>query len=225
MDNIQKNYNEIMNNVKKSAEAVGKTEKDICVVAVTKTVDVESMKELQKLGINNFGENKVQELLDKYDEFENINWHFIGHLQKNKVKYIVDKVSLIHSVDSISLCEEIDRQAKKHNKIVNVLIQINIGEDEKKFGIKDNQLSEFMENALKFNNIKVCGLMTILPNTNNIQEKRIFYSKMRKLIVDNSHKIVDNIGSASLSMGMTSDYNIAIEEGATIIRVGTGFFC
>lgn len=225
MDNIQKNYNEIMNNVRKSAEVVGKTESDICVVAVTKTVDVERMKELQKLGINNFGENKVQELLDKYDEFENINWHFIGHLQKNKVKYIVDKVSLIHSVDSISLCEEIDKQAKKYNKIVNVLIQINIGEDEKKFGIKDNQLDEFVKNALNFNNIRVCGLMTILPNTSNVEEKREFYSKMRKLIVDNSHKIVDNIDSASLSMGMTSDYNIAIEEGATIIRVGTGFFC
>lgn len=203
----------------------GRDREEVTLIAVSKTKPVSELREAYDLGVRVFGENKVQELADKYDELpKDIHWHMIGHLQRNKVKYIIDKVDLIHSVDSIRLAEAIEKEAAKRNIQVNILIEVNVAGEESKFGVSPSELPEFVEEVAKFPHIQVQGLMTIAPFVEDSEENRAIFERLRKLSVDIKDKKVDNITMRVLSMGMTNDYSVAVEEGATMIRVGTGIF-
>lgn len=198
---------------------------EVTLIAVSKTKPVSMLKEAYELGIRDFGENKVQEILSKYDELpKDIRWHMIGHLQRNKVKSIVDKVYMIHSVDSLRLAEEISKEACKINRRIPILVEVNIAEEESKFGLKGNEVLNFVLEIAKLPGILVSGLMTVAPYVENSEENRQYFEKLRQLSVDIGNKNIDNVNMNILSMGMTGDYKVAIEEGATHIRVGTGIF-
>ena len=170
-------------------------------------------------------ENKVQEITEKYDALpRDISWHMIGHLQRNKVKYIIDKVDYIHSVDSVRLAETIEKEAAKHNLTVKILVEVNVAGEESKFGLSPEEVLPFIEEISEFSHIQVCGLMTIAPFVENPEENRPYFSRLRKLSVDIDSKKVNNVNMSMLSMGMTNDYEVAIEEGATMVRIGTGLF-
>ncbi len=197
----------------------------VTLVAVSKTKPIDDIKMVYELGVRDFGENKVQELVDKYEKLpKDIRWHMIGHLQTNKVKYIIDKVTLIHSVDSIKLAAEISRQAVKKNVTAHVLIEINTGDEESKFGVAYEEALPLIEEITKLPNIVVDGLMAVAPYVENSEENRQYFVKMRELYVDIIEKNIDNVNMNVLSMGMSGDYLVAIEEGATHVRVGTGVF-
>ncbi|SKA76979.1 hypothetical protein SAMN05428976_102393 [Clostridium sp. USBA 49] len=201
-----------------------KISKDTVLIAVSKTRSIEEIKEAYDCGIRDFGENKVQELIGKIDSLPNdINWHLIGHLQTNKVKYIVGKVSLIHSLDSIKLLYEIEKQYKNKNCIANVLIQVNIGREESKTGILLEDLEELLLSCEKCSNVKIWGLMAIIPKGSQ-ESCSMYFKKMKKLWDDISLRKFKNIKMKYLSMGMTGDYEIAIKEGSNMIRIGTGIF-
>lgn len=195
-------------------------------IAVSKTKPSSMIMEAYNEGIRDFGENKVQELIDKYEELpKDIRWHMIGHLQRNKVKYIVDKVALIHSVDSLRLAEEISKEAIKKSVIVSILIELNVAAEESKFGLGLNRETiELVKEIAKLPNILIKGLMTVAPYTENAEENRIYFSNLLQFSVDISNENIDNVCMDVLSMGMTGDYEVAIEEGATYVRVGTGIF-
>lgn len=225
MNTISENLKVINANIKKAAIKSGRKPEDITILGVTKTIDIERIKQLISLGIINLGENKVQELLQKYDVINSdVNWHLIGHLQTNKVKYIIDKVKMIHSVDSIKLAEEINKRAKQNNLTVDILIEVNIAQEASKHGINADELPLLVEKILKLDNINLKGLMTVAPFVENPQNNRIYFKKMRNLFVDIQEENKDNIIMEFLSMGMTNDYEVAIEEGANIVRIGTGIF-
>lgn len=221
---ISQNIKEVKEKIEMAAARSGRKSEDITLVAVSKTQPIEKIIEAKESGLNIFGENKVQEIVDKYPNIIEVQWHLIGHLQTNKVKYIIDKVSLIHSLDSISLAEEIDKRAKKANKIMPVLIQINIGKEESKSGIFEEELQDFIEELKKFNNIVIKGIMTIPPKADSDDEARKYFKRMKEIFESLKVYNCENIDIEYLSMGMTGDYEIAIEEGANIIRVGTGIF-
>ncbi len=203
----------------------GRNREEVTLIAVSKTKPTEILQEAYNLGIRIFGENKVQELTQKYELLpKDIQWHFIGHLQTNKVKYIVDKVAMIHSVDSIKLAEAIEKEAAKKDCIVRILVEVNVAQEESKFGISEEEVLPFIEKVSKFKHIKVEGLMTIAPFVENPEENRPIFSKLHQLSVDINEKNIDNVNVSILSMGMTNDYEVAIEEGATFVRVGTGIF-
>lgn len=198
---------------------------EVTLIAVSKTKPVETLQSAYDLGVRIFGENKVQELVDKYEVLpEDIKWHMIGHLQRNKVKYIIDKVSFIHSVESVRLAETIEKEAAKHNCIVDVLIEVNVAGEESKFGLSPEEVPSFVEEISKFTHLRVKGLMTIAPFVDDPEENRPVFKALKKLSVDIAAKNIDNVSMNVLSMGMTNDYQIAIEEGATMVRVGTGIF-
>lgn len=198
---------------------------NVTLIAVSKTMPVEMLREAYDAGARDFGENKVQEIVDKYPQLpEDIRWHLIGHLQTNKVKYIVDKVCMIHSVDSLRLAEEISRQAVKHDVCVNILIEVNVAEEESKFGVSVSDACALIEDIAKLPGIKVKGLMTVAPYTTDPEENRPVFSALRQLLVDIDSKNIDNVDMECLSMGMSGDYKVAIEEGATHVRVGTSIF-
>ncbi|MDD2979198.1 MAG: YggS family pyridoxal phosphate-dependent enzyme [Hespellia sp.] len=220
---------EALENVEKKIEISCKkgdrSREDVTLIAVSKTKPISVLQEAYDLGIRIFGENKVQELTDKYEALpKDIEWHMIGHLQRNKVKYIVDKVAMIHSVDSFRLAETIEKEAEKKNCVVNVLLEVNVAGEESKFGLAPDEVLPLIKKIASFSHIKVCGLMTIAPNVENPEENRPYFAKLRKLSVDIMHENIDNTNVSILSMGMTNDYMIAIEEGATMVRVGTGIF-
>lgn len=221
---LEDNLNEILKIVEKSKKDGNNDRAKL--IAVSKTFSADKIEYLYNLGIRDFGESRVQEFLDKYEKLSHldINWHFIGHLQKNKVKYIVDKVYLIHSVDSLGLANEINKQAEKHNLVSKILVQVNISNDEKKFGVMDNKLIEFIDELKELENVEFSGLMTILVDTDDDELKNSYYNKMLKLSIDILDKIKDNRNQIELSMGMSSDFDIAIKNGATLIRVGTRLF-
>lgn len=199
----------------------------VTLLAATKTVPAEVINyATQVMGITDIGENRVQELLDKYDklEKENIKIHFIGKLQTNKVKYIIDKVDLIHSLDSIKLAAEIDKQAKKHNKVMDVLIEINSGREENKSGILPEDVDDFIEKIGCFDNICVKGLMTIAPNCVNISDYKKYFEETYAKFIDICNKKSHNIKVELLSMGMSSSYQVAIESGSNIVRIGSSIF-
>lgn len=199
---------------------------EVSLIAVSKTKPIEMLQEAYEQGIRDFGENKVQELLQKYEELpKDIRWHMIGHLQRNKVKYIVDKVHLIHSVDSLRLAEEISKEAAKKEIYVNILIEVNIAGEDSKFGVScEEDCVELVMQISKLPNIYIKGLMTVPPFTENAEENRIYFAKLRQLAVDITKKNIDNVSIDILSMGMSGDYEVAIEEGATYVRVGTDIF-
>lgn len=222
---IFENIKEIQHNIALAAQKSGHRAEDILLLAVTKTVAPERIREAIACGIKSIGENKAQELVSKYEVLgKELDYHFIGHLQSNKVKYIADKVSLIHSVDSYSLAQEINKQAKKLNKVINILIEINIGGESSKSGIKPNEAEELFKKISAFEGIKVKGLMTIPPFSQNLEETRQYFKRMFELFIDIRQKKLDNVSMDFLSMGMSMDYTLAIEEGSNIVRIGSSIF-
>lgn len=203
----------------------GRDPKEVTLIAVSKTKPVSMLKEAYDAGARCFGENKVQEIMDKHPQLpEDIQWHMIGHLQRNKVKYIVDKVSMIHSVDSLRLAQTIEQEAAKHNVCVPVLLEVNVAQEESKFGLKMDEVLPLIETIADFPHIKVQGLMTIAPYVENAEDNRDFFRQLKKLSVDIGAKNINNVSMSVLSMGMTGDYQVAVQEGATMVRVGTGIF-
>lgn len=224
-DFVKENLDRVEENIKNACLRAGRDRSEVTLIAVSKTKPVEMIKEAVEWGAVNFGENKVQELTDKIPRLpESLSWHMIGHLQRNKVKYIIGKTVLIHSVDSIRLAKQIDEESKKAGIITKILVEVNAAGEESKFGITVDEALPFVEEVSKMQNIKVCGLMTIAPYVENPEENRIYFQKLRQLKVDISKKNIDNVSMDILSMGMTGDYEVAIEEGATLVRVGTGIF-
>lgn len=221
---IGDNIKSIKERIEFAAKKAGRNPDDILLLAVSKTQSIDKIKEVRDLGIKTFGENKVQEIIAKYDYIKDVKWHMIGHLQRNKVKYIIDKVDMIHSLDSIELAQEIDKRAQKNNIIMPVLIQINIGKENSKSGIYEEELFSFIENIKDYKNILISGIMTIPPKTDNEKEIRVYFKRMRELFEMLKNIKSDNINIKYLSMGMTGDFEIAIEEGANIVRIGTGIF-
>lgn len=221
---IAENLCEVEKRIAAAAKKSGRKREDITLVAVTKTHPAEMMNEAIDLGVTDIGENKPQEVRDKYEFVKPVKWHLIGHLQTNKVKYIIDKVSLIHSVDSIKLMDEIERQAQKHNIIMDILIQVNISGEESKSGIRPEELNLLLSHAGELNHIRVKGLMTIAPKTDNPEKNILHFDNMRQLFVDTSKNICDNVNMQYLSMGMSGDYETAIECGANMVRIGSAVF-
>jgi len=224
--NIKENIDNILNRVVLAAQKAGRNPEDITVIAVSKTVDAAKAKEAVEVGLVNLGENRVQEFVNKYEQLNNldIKWHMIGHLQKNKVKYIVDKAELIHSVESLDLAKEIDKRAKQHEIISKVLIELNIGEEDSKFGLNAENVYDFVKSIEQFDNIMVSGLMTVAPNCENPEEIRWIFKKMKEIFDNISRMKLKNMDMKYLSMGMTNDFEIAIEEGSNIVRIGTAIF-
>ena len=228
-DEIRENLKEVEEKINEAAGKAGRQRKDIKLIAVSKTNPVEVLEAAYACGVRVFGENRVQELKDKIDYFESkgikdIEWHLIGHLQTNKVKYIIGRVAMIHSVDSLKLAKAINDESEKKGVITDILIEINVGDEESKFGLTFDNTPEFADELVQFKNIRVKGLMCVAPFTENSEDNRKYFSKMRKLSVDIREKNKDNSSMCELSMGMTGDYSVAIEEGATMVRVGTGIF-
>ncbi len=222
---IKSNLLEVHKNMRKACEKAGRSESDVELIAVSKTKPVSDLMEAYESGCRIFGENKVQELVDKYNVMpKDIKWHMIGHLQRNKVKYIVDKTALIHSVDSLKLAEEISREALKKQVQVAILIEVNVAGEDTKFGVKPEETEELVRRAAVLPGISIKGLMTIAPYVDDPEENRQYFGKLKQLSVDINQKNIDNVNMNVLSMGMTGDYTVAIEEGATFIRVGTGIF-
>ena len=222
---LYENYEKVVENVKKACERSGRNFQDVTIIAVSKTKPLSDVEELLAHGITEFGENKVQEMVDKYEHVSKpVNWHLIGHLQTNKVKYIVDKACLIHSVDSVHLAKEIEKEAAKKDVVVKVLIEVNIAQEESKFGIREDEVYSLIDAIKDMPHVHVMGLMTIAPFVDNPEENRVYFRKMHQLLLDIKSKCIDNIDMSVLSMGMTNDYEIAVEEGATMIRVGTAIF-
>ncbi len=222
---LEENLKFVENEIQEACRRAGRRRDEVTLIAVSKTKPVSVLKEAYDLGVRVFGENKVQELMDKYEELpKDIHWHMIGHLQRNKVKYIIDKVDLIHSVDSVRLAETIEKEAARKNLTVNILIEVNVAGEESKFGVSPEELPEFVEQIAGLTHIRVQGLMTIAPFVEDSEANRRIFEDLRKLSVDIAEKNVDNITMRILSMGMTNDYSVAIEEGATMVRVGTGIF-
>lgn len=194
-------------------------------IAVSKTKPVSMIQEVYDSGVRDFGENKVQELVSKFDELpHDIRWHLIGHLQTNKVKYIIDKAYLIHSVDSLKLAKEISKEAVKHNLTARILIEVNVAQEESKFGTSVDEVVSLVEEIAKLPNILIKGLMTVAPFVENAEDNRIVFAKLKQLSVDINSKNIDNVHMDCLSMGMSGDYEVAIAEGATYVRVGTSIF-
>ncbi len=225
MNRIETNINFIKNNINNACKKINRNPEEINLIAVTKTIDTEQMNAALKMGIKIIGENKVQEIMEKYDKIEyETQWHMIGHLQTNKVKYIIDKVDLIHSVDSIRLAKEIDKRAKKINKIIDILIQINVADEETKFGLSSNKIDNTIKEISDFGNIRVQGLMAMVPYVEDPEVVRPYFKRMKKIYDSLKNSSFQKVNMNYLSMGMTNDYMVAIEEGSNMIRIGTGIF-
>lgn len=218
------NLKAVKEKIKAAAEKSGRRAEDITLIAVTKTHPPEVINKAIELGIGDIGENKVQEILEKYDSVKPVRWHLIGHLQTNKVKYIIDKVYMIHSVDSVKLMDEIERRAAQHDIVMKILIQVNISGEETKFGIAPDELEEMLLHAGELKHVKVCGLMTIAPKLDKNMSNRLHFDNIHKIYLDISKKKYDNVNMEYLSMGMSGDYEAAIEEGSDMVRIGSALF-
>lgn len=222
---LKENLKTVEEHVQEACKRAGRSREEVTLIAVSKTKPVEMLQEIYGEGVRDFGENKVQELCDKIEQLpSDIRWHMIGHLQRNKVKYIVGKVALIHSVDTYRLAEEINIQAKKRGIIVPILVEVNIAGEKTKFGTTAEDAMLLVEEISKLENVRIRGLMTIAPFVENPEDNRLYFRKIKQLSVDITNKNIDNVSMEILSMGMTGDYEVAIEEGATMVRVGTGIF-
>ena len=222
---IKQNINYIQQKIENATKKTTYSQ-PVTLIAVSKTKPIEDVLEAYNNGIRDFGENKVQELSMKYEQLpKDIRWHMIGHLQRNKVKDVVGKAYLIHSVDSLRLAEEISKESVKKNLDTDILIEVNIAMEDTKFGFSDyDSLLTILQDISILPNIHIKGLMTVAPYTENPEENRCYFSKLKKLAVDIMQENIDNVKVDILSMGMTGDYSVAIEEGATHVRVGTGIF-
>lgn len=222
---VKENLEEVEKKIQGALKRAGRSREEVTLIAVSKTKPVSMLKEVYDAGTRCFGENKVQELTEKWEQLpRDIRWHMIGHLQRNKVKYIVDKVELIHSVDSLRLAETIEQEAAKKRVTVNILLEVNVANEESKFGLGVDEVLPLVEKIAKFPHLRMKGLMTIAPYVENAEENRSVFRTLQKLSVDITEKNIDNVSVEILSMGMTNDYEVAIEEGATMVRVGTGIF-
>lgn len=222
---FDENYKTVLEKFNRAAEKSGRNPQDITLLAATKTVEAPVINHAYKAGIKVIGENRVQEFLSKEDEFDpGLRRQLIGTLQRNKARQIVGKVELIQSVDSVRLAREIARQSEMQGITSNVLIEVNIAGEESKSGIEPERLPDLLAEISEINNISVRGLMTLGPVSENAQKKSEIFDKMQKLFIDNSVKKVDNISMDILSMGMSSDYDLAIEHGANMVRVGSALF-
>lgn len=222
---LSDNLHEVQENIRKACERSGRNQEDVTLIAVSKTKPVSDIEQIYAAGIREFGENKVQEMNDKQKVLPgDINWHMIGHLQRNKVKYIVDNVAMIHSVDSVRLAEEISKEAVKKNVAVDILVEVNVAKEESKFGLYTEDVRQFVEQISKLPGINIKGLMTSAPFVDNPEDNRQYFKKLKDLSVDINAKNIDNVHMDFLSMGMTNDYVVAVEEGATHVRVGTAIF-
>lgn len=222
---IRENIEFVEKEITEACNRAGRGRNQVSLIAVSKTKPVGMLQEAYDAGIRDFGENRVQELMEKMPVLPaDIRWHMIGHLQRNKVKYIVGKVWMIHSVDSLELAEEISKEAVKKQVTVRILLEVNVAEEESKFGVTVQEALGLAEAAAKLPGIRVEGLMTIAPYTEVPEENRIYFQRLKQLSVDIYDKNIDNVNMNVLSMGMTGDYSIAVEEGATYVRVGTGIF-
>ena len=228
---VCENYQEVENKVKQACQRAGRAREEVTLIAVSKTKPLSMIEELLPLGVRDFGENKVQELTQKAETLApkkipepQVRWHMIGHLQRNKVKYLVDKACMIHSVDSLRLAEEISKEAGKKGIQIPILIEVNVAEEESKFGVHMEEAETLIRQIAVLPSISIQGLMTIAPYVENPEENRFIFRNLKKLSVDIQGKSIDNVTMDVLSMGMTGDYQVAIEEGATHVRVGTGIF-
>lgn len=222
---LRENLAQVEKNIQQACDAVGRDRSEVTLIAVSKTKPVDMLQEIYGEGVRDFGENKVQELTEKYEQMpQDLRWHMIGHLQRNKVKYIVDKVALIHSVDSLRLAQEISKEAAKKQVTVPILIEVNVAGEETKFGVSPEEVEPLILQVAKLENICVQGLMTVAPPVDDPEENREVFRKIRQLSVDIAKKNIDNVFMKVLSMGMTNDYEVAVQEGATMVRVGTGIF-
>ena len=222
---IEENLKHVREKILEACQKADRDPSEVTLISVSKTKPIDQLMEAYQAGSRDFGENKVQEIMDKYDAMpQDVKWHMIGHLQRNKVKYIIDKVCLIHSVDSFRLAQEISIQAQKKRVPANILIEVNVAGEESKFGVSTEDVLHLVEQSASLPNIKVCGLMTIAPFVENPEENRKYFRILKQISIDIGRKNIDNVNMEILSMGMTNDFQVAIEEGATMVRVGTGIF-
>ncbi len=221
-DKVIENYKNAMSRLETALEESGRSMKDVLVIGASKTMPLERILFVRdNTDVKIFGENRVQELLEKYTP--DVRWHFIGQLQTNKVKYIVDKVELIHSVDRLSLLQEIDRQAKKHGKVQDILIEVNIGGEEKKGGVAPAEVIDFAKEVDKYPSVRLKGLMSVLPNVEK-DALNAFYLQLSKLYDTLKQTRLDNADIRYLSAGMSNDYDVAVKYGANIVRLGRALF-
>lgn len=221
---IAENIEKVRQNIKTACERSGRNYEDVTILGVTKTVGVDDIMCAVNEGICDLGENRVQEFMEKYGKIPNVKWHIIGHLQTNKVKYIIGKTKLIHSVDTLKLAEEIERLSKKQNVTTDILLEVNISGEESKSGMSEDEILPILEKIEEFSSVKVRGFMTMAPKFASEDEIRQIFRKLYKIFVDISRKKYNNISMDYLSMGMSSDYTVAVEEGANIVRIGSKIF-
>ena len=222
---LASNLQEVERKIMEACDKAGRAREEITLIAVSKTKPVPMLQEIYDLGVRDFGENKVQELTDKEPQLPaDLRWHMIGHLQRNKVKQVIDKAVLIHSVVSVRLAKAIEAEAAKKDIVVQILLEVNVAEEDSKFGLKVDEVLPAIEEIATMPHVRIKGLMTIAPFVENPEENRTVFAQLQKLSVDIAEKNIDNVSVDILSMGMTNDYQVAIEEGATMIRVGTGIF-
>lgn len=222
---VAKNLEEIEARVSEACRRAGRDRSEVTLIAVSKTKPVSLIMEAYNEGARDFGENHVQELQEKVPAMpSDCSWHMIGHLQRNKCKYIVGKVKMIHSVDSLRLAEQIDADSKKAGVVSEILIEVNIAEESTKFGLSNEEVLELVKDISKLSNVHINGLMTVAPYTSDPETNRVYFKGLRQLSVDIGNQNIDNVSMNVLSMGMTGDFEVAIEEGATHVRVGTGIF-
>jgi len=225
LDYIKYNLENIRSRVARAAEKSGRNPEDVQIIAVTKTVDIARIQRVIDEGILNLGENRVQELCEKYDNIDReCKWHLIGHLQTNKVKYVIDRVRMIHSIDRLDLAREIQRKAEKEGRVMEVLVQVNVSGEESKFGLPPELTLDFIRGISTLHNVKVKGLMTIAPYVENPESVRSVFRNLKKIFIDIQKENIDNIDMAYLSMGMSNDFEVAVEEGSNMVRVGTSIF-
>ena len=222
---IAENIRSVEARIQSACERAGRSRDEVTLICVTKTMPVEDLRQAYDAGERSFGENRVQEINDKFPQLpEDIQWHMIGHLQTNKVKYLMDKVVMIHSVDSVRLAKAISKEAVKAARVMDILIEINAAGEESKFGLDYDKVLSMIKEIAPLPGIRICGLMTVAPYTDDPETNRVFFRNLRELAVDIDRQSIDNVSMTVLSMGMTGDFEVAIEEGATHIRVGTAIF-
>jgi len=222
---IRENISEVQKRIEAACKRAGRDASEVTLIAVSKTKPLAMIEEAYDFGMRDFGENKPQEMRDKSKSFcKEVRWHMIGSLQTNKVKYVVGTACMVHSVDSFKLAESLEREAAKKDQTIEVLLEVNVANEESKHGFLCDEIEDAVTQIASYPHIRIRGLMTVAPYAENGEDNRIYFRKMKQLLIDISSKNIDNVFMDTLSMGMTSDYEVAIEEGATMVRVGTGIF-
>ena len=222
---MQKQLQEVIQKIEAACQRVGRDPKEVTLIAVSKTKPAEMVEEAYRLGVRDFGENKVQEIAAKFPVLpQDIRWHMIGHLQTNKIRTLLGKTVMIHSVDSVHLAEKLEEEAARQNLTVDILLEINVAREESKFGFFLEEAEDAVMKIRDFTHLRICGFMTSATFVENAEENRDVFKKLNHFYVDMKSKNIDNTNMSVLSMGMTNDYEIAIEEGATMVRIGTAIF-